>query len=99
MATTSEESHYESQRTHSLTTSSLRVDPQEARATVSAVRTAYDPRPQSYPLPPGQGMQSDIPGHHRHVQIVSSLCLDVHIAAKYLKIQLETSTNKINMLN
>ena len=89
MATTSEESHYESQRTHSLTTSSLRVDPQEARATVSAVRTANDPRPQSYPLPPGQRVESDVPRHHRHVEVVSPLRPDVHVATEYLNIFLE----------
>ena len=68
----------------SLTTASRGVDPEEARATVSAVRTTNDPGPQSYPLPPGERVQPDVPRHHGHVQVVTPFRLNVHVTAKYL---------------
>ena len=68
------------------TTSSPLVHPEEAGTTVSGVRTPDHPGPQSDPLPPGERVNPDVASHHRHVEIVSPLCPDVHVASKYLNI-------------
>ena len=67
-----------------LTTPSSVVDLKEAWATFSRVRAAYHPGSQAYPFSPGERMYSDIAGRHRDIQVVSSLCLYVHVATKYL---------------
>ena len=70
-------------------TASLGVDSEEAWATVSTVRTPDDAGPQSDPLPPGERMNPDVASHHRHVEIVSPLCPNVHVASKYLNVCVE----------
>ena len=51
--------------------------------------------PQSDPLPPGERMNPDVASHHRHVEIVSPLCPDVHVASKYLNICVERGETEI----
>ena len=46
---------------------------------------ADHPGPQSNPLPPGERVDPDVAGHHWHVEVVSPLSLDVHVAAKRLE--------------
>ena len=68
-----------------LTASGLGVDSEEAGAAVSTVRTPDDAGPQSDPLPPGERVDSQVTSHHRHIQVVPSLCLYVHVASKDLR--------------
>ena len=49
------------------------------------MRAAAHPGPQPNPLPPGERVDPDVARHHRHVEVVSPLSLDVHIATKGLR--------------
>ena len=69
-----------------LTTSGLGVDPEKSWSAVLAGVVAADgPGPQSDPLAPGKRVQPHIAGDHRHVEVVSPLRLDVHVAAENLE--------------
>ena len=69
-----------------LTASGLGVDPEEAWSAVLAGVVAADSAgPQPDPLAPGQRMQPHIASDHRHVEVVSPLRLDVHVAAENLE--------------
>ena len=71
-----------------LTASALGVDPEEAWSAVLAGVVAADgPGPQPDPLTPGERVQPQVAGDHRHVEVVSPLRLDVHVAAEYLVTQ------------
>ena len=41
-------------------------------------------RPQPDPLAPGERVQPQVARHHRHVEVVPPLRLDVHVTAEYL---------------
>ena len=68
-----------------LTTSSPLVDFEEARPTVPRVGTTDHPGSQTDPLPPGERVDSQVTGHHRHVQVVPAFRLDVHVATEDLQ--------------
>ena len=68
----------------SLTTACPLVDPEEARPTVPGVRAANHPGPQPDPLPPGERVDPQVARHHRHIQVVPPLRLDVHVATEDL---------------
>ena len=69
-----------------LTASGLGVDPEEAwSAVLAGVVAAYGPGPQPDPLAPGQRVQPQVAGDHRHVEVVSPLRLDVHVATENLE--------------
>ena len=68
-----------------LTTSSPLVDFEEARPTVPRVGTTDHPGSQPDPLPPGERVDSQVTGHHWHVQVVPAFRLDVHVATEDLQ--------------
>ena len=49
------------------------------------MRTSNHAGPQPDPLPPGKRVDPQVPGHHRHVQVVPALGLYVHVATEDLR--------------
>ena len=49
------------------------------------MRTPDHAGPQPDPLPPGKRVDPQVPGHHRHVQVVPALGLYVHVATEDLR--------------
>ena len=54
---------------------------------------ANDPGPQADPLPPGDRVDPDEPGHHGGVEVVPPLRPDVHVPAKYLEVHKEAEVD------
>ena len=67
-----------------LTASRFLINLEEARTTITSVRTSDDPSSQSDSLPPFNRMNPHITGNHWNVEVVSSLCFDIHVASKHL---------------